>query len=124
MAEDVKSPGIEDSAVPLILRGVRNLVSQHNASLPFFDDVLEVGAPNGIIEHVLIGNLNGRPVGFACVYGAPMAAEIVHFFGVLETKAVIQTDRVISLTKSAPGNSRTYRRVRTAAGRQMYHIRG
>jgi uridine phosphorylase len=50
-----------------------------------------VGAPNGIIEHVLIGNLAGRPVAFACVYGSPMASEIVHIFGSLGTRAVIQT---------------------------------
>jgi len=57
----------------------------------FFTDVLDVGTPNGIIEHVLIGNRAGRPVGFACVYGAPMASEIVHIFGTLGTRAVIQT---------------------------------
>jgi hypothetical protein len=32
-----------------------------------------------------------RLVGFACVYGAPMASEIVHIFGILGTRAVIQT---------------------------------
>jgi hypothetical protein len=75
----------------VILRGTRNLQSQYEKAGSFFTDVLDVGAPNGIIEHVLIGNLAGRPVGFACVYGAPMASEIVHIFGTLGTRAVIQT---------------------------------
>jgi hypothetical protein len=61
----------------LILRGTRNLQSQYEAARGFFTDILDVGAPNGIVEHVLIGNLAGRPIGFACVYGAAMASEIV-----------------------------------------------
>jgi hypothetical protein len=75
----------------LILRGTRNLQSQYDAARGFFTDVLDVGTPNGIIEHVFIGYLAGTPVGFACVYGAPMASEIVHIFGSLGTRAVIQT---------------------------------
>ena len=84
---------IPESRVPtaLILRGTRNLQSQYEATRGFFTDVLDVGAPNGIIEHVLIGNLPGRPIGFACVYGAPMASEVVHIFGALGTPALIQT---------------------------------
>jgi purine-nucleoside phosphorylase len=84
---------IPESRVPavLILRGTRNLRTQYQAVLPYFCDVLEVGAPNGIFEDVLIGNVRGLPVGFACVYGACMASEIVHVFGVLGTRAVIQT---------------------------------
>ena len=39
----------------LILRGTRNFRSRYNAMLPFFDDVHEVGTPNGILEDVLIG---------------------------------------------------------------------
>jgi uridine phosphorylase len=84
---------IPEARIPavLILRGTRNLQSQYEAARAFFTDVLDVGAPNGIIEHVLIGKLAGRPVAFACVYGAPMASEIVHIFGSLGTRAVIQT---------------------------------
>lgn len=84
---------IPASRIPsvLILRGTRNLQSQYEAALSLFSNVLEVGAPNGLIEHVFIGDLAGRPVGFACVYGAPMASEIVHIFGALGTRAVIQT---------------------------------
>lgn len=84
---------IPESRIPtvLILRGTRNLQSQYEAARGFFSDVLDVGSPNGIIECVLIGNLGDRPVGFACVYGAAMASEIVHIFGSLGTRAVIQT---------------------------------
>jgi uridine phosphorylase len=84
---------IPEARIPavLILRGTRNLQSQYEAARGFFTDVLDVGAPNGIVEHVFVGNLAGRPVGFACVYGAPMASEIVHIFGSLGTRAVIQT---------------------------------
>ncbi len=75
----------------LILRGTRNLRRQYQAALPLFTDVHEVGSPNGIFEDVLIGDVGGWPVGFACVYGATMASEITHVFGVLGTRAVIQT---------------------------------
>lgn len=75
----------------LVLRGTRNLRSQYQAVLPFFTDIHEVGSPNGIFEDLLIGDVGGFPVGFACVYGASMASEITHVFGVLGTRAVIQT---------------------------------
>ncbi len=74
----------------VILRGTRNFRSQYKAMLPHFENVLEVGTPNGILEDVLIGEVRGRPVGFACVYGSPMASEVVHLFGVLGTRAVLQ----------------------------------
>jgi purine-nucleoside phosphorylase len=84
---------LPESRIPkvLILRGTRNLRSQYQAMLPYFGDVLEVGSPNGIFEDVFIGDLRGWPVGFACVYGSSMASEITHVFGVLGTRAVIQT---------------------------------
>jgi len=92
-ADWLKMLKIPESRIPrvLILRGTRNFQSQYEGALPFFNNILEVGSPNGIIEHVFIGDLNGSHVGFACVYGAPMAAEVVHIFGVLGTRAVIQT---------------------------------
>jgi uridine phosphorylase len=92
-ADWMRMLNIPESRIPfvLILRGTRNLQSQYETTRSFFSNSLEVGAPNGIIEHVFIGDLQGRSVGFACVYGAPMTAEIVHIFGVLGTRAVIQT---------------------------------
>lgn len=74
----------------LILRGTRNFRCQYTAMLPYFENVLDVGTPNGIIEDVLIGEVHSQSVGFACVYGSPMASEVVHLFGVLGTRAVIQ----------------------------------
>ena len=83
---------LPNSRIPavLILRGTRNLQTKYRAMLPHFANVLEVGTPNGIIEDVLIGDVSGCPVGFACVYGGSMASEIVHIFGVLGTRLVIQ----------------------------------
>lgn len=85
--------GLQAEDVPgaLILRGTRNLQSQYDVARELFSNVRDLGAPNGLIEHVLIGEFRGRRIGFACVYGAAMASEIVHIFGVLGTRAVIQT---------------------------------
>jgi uridine phosphorylase len=77
--------------VALILRGTRNLKTQYGRHRRYFDNVLEVGTPNSVLEDVLIGDLDGRPVAYASVYGAPMASEVVHVFGVLGTPLVIQT---------------------------------
>jgi purine-nucleoside phosphorylase len=74
----------------VILRGTRNFHTQYNAMRSHFENVLEIGTPNGIIEDVLIGEVRGHDVGFACVYGGTMASEIVHIFGVLGSQAVIQ----------------------------------
>lgn len=84
--------GLPESRVPaaLIVRGTRNFRRQYAAMLPFFEHVTELGTPNGILEDVLVGDVRGVPVGFACVYGAAMASEVVHVFGVLGTRAVIQ----------------------------------
>jgi purine-nucleoside phosphorylase len=84
---------IPEARVPrvLVLRGTRNLRSQYEAVRPFLSNIMEVGSPNGIFEDVLIGDVAGHSVGFACVYGANMASEITHVFGVLGTRAVIQT---------------------------------
>ena len=59
--------------------------------MPHFEDVVHVGLPNGVFEDVLIGTARGIRVGYASVYGAPMASEITHLFGVLGTRLVIQT---------------------------------
>jgi hypothetical protein len=75
------------SRVPdvVILRGTRNFRCQYKAILPYFENILELGTPNGILEDVLIGEVRGQSVGFACVYGSPMASEVVHLFGILGT---------------------------------------
>jgi L-amino acid N-acyltransferase YncA/uridine phosphorylase len=88
-----KMLGLSDDQIPqaLMLRGTRNLRHQYDQHRTHFDDVIEVGLPNGLIEDVFIGRLSGHLVAYASVYGAPMASEIVHLFGVLGTSLVIQT---------------------------------
>jgi ribosomal protein S18 acetylase RimI-like enzyme/purine-nucleoside phosphorylase len=83
---------LPESRIPsvLIVRGTRNFRAKYRAMRPHFDNVLDLGTPNGILEDVLVGDVHGWPVAFACVYGASMASEVVHVFGVLGTRAVIQ----------------------------------
>lgn len=85
--------GLRLEQVPpvLILRGTRNLKARYEAFKGRCTDVVEVGSPNGLFEDVLIGRLNGDPVGFATVYGPAMASEIAHVFGRMGTQIVIQT---------------------------------
>jgi purine-nucleoside phosphorylase len=84
--------GIPEGRIPevLILWGTRNLKSRYSTMRPLFENVLEVGSPNGIIEDVLIGEVAGTVIAYGSVYGAPMASEITHIFGVLGTRLVIQ----------------------------------
>ncbi|HEV3342900.1 MAG TPA: hypothetical protein VG125_21180 [Pirellulales bacterium] len=85
--------GLSAEQVPqaLILRGTRNLKHHYHAYRAWFDDVAEIGPPNGIFEDVFIGRSRALRIGYASVYGAAMASEIVHLFGVLGTRLVIQT---------------------------------
>ena len=92
--DDWISPlNIPEERIPLALvrRGTRNLKSYYQEYWEYFTNHLEVGTPNGILEDVFIGNLNGNAIAYASVYGAPMASEVVHVFGVLGTRLVIQT---------------------------------
>ena len=84
---------IPEERIPLVLvlRGTRNLKSYYQEYWQYFTNHLEVGTPNGILEDVFIGDLNGNSIAYASVYGAPMASEVVHVFGVLGTRLVIQT---------------------------------
>ena len=84
---------IPEGRIPLalVLRGTRNLKTQYRFYRKYFTNILEIGTPNGILEDVFIGDLDGHQVGYASVYGAPMASEVVHVFGVLGTCLVIQT---------------------------------
>jgi len=85
--------GIPEDRIPqaLVLRGTRNLRHFYDFHRMFFEDVIEVQSPNAILEDIFMGRLNGRNVAYASVYGAPMASEVVHLFGVLGTRLVIQT---------------------------------
>ncbi len=61
----------------LLLRGTRNLKTQYARYKQMFSDVVEVGTPNGLVEDILIGTVDGVRVGYALVYGGPMASEVV-----------------------------------------------
>ncbi len=84
--------GIRETDTPraLLIWGTRNLKTRYATMRQRFGHVLEVGSPNGLVEDVLIGKLGETSVGYASVYGAPMASEIVHLFGVLGARLVIQ----------------------------------
>lgn len=74
----------------LVIRGTRAL-KRHCADMRrHFSNILDVRDPNVVIDDVFIGDLDGICVAYASVYGAPMASEIVHVFGVLGTPLVIQ----------------------------------
>ena len=85
--------GLSAEQVPqaLILRGTRNLKHHYQAYAAWFDDVTEVGSPNGAFEDVFIGQRDGLRIAYASVYGAAMASEITHVFGVLGARLVVQT---------------------------------
>jgi uridine phosphorylase len=85
--------GLTEDQIPqaLILRGTRNLKEQYKHHRQLFENVSDLTTPNGVLEDIFIGELEGRKVGYASVYGAPMACEVVHAFGALGTKLVVQT---------------------------------
>lgn len=85
--------GIPEERIPrvLLLRGTRNLKRQYEIYSQHFENVLAIGSPNGLIEDLLIGEIDGKPVAYASVYGAPMASEVTHLFGVLGARFVVQT---------------------------------
>lgn len=83
---------IPDERIPaaLIIRGTRAL-KRHCAEMrPYFSNILDICDPNVVIDDVFIGDLDRMCVAYASVYGAPMASEIVHVFGVLGTPLVLQ----------------------------------
>jgi uridine phosphorylase len=82
----------EDRVPPvLVLRGTRNLRTNYVRYAAHFDDVVELGSPNALFEDIFIGRYRGNNVGYASVYGGPMASEVTHVFGVLGTETVILT---------------------------------
>ena len=84
---------IPEDRIPkaLVLRGTRNLKTYYAKHSAYFEDIFEVGSPNGIFEDVLIGVYKNIKVGYGSVYGDAMASEITHLFGALGTPLVIQT---------------------------------
>jgi purine-nucleoside phosphorylase len=83
---------IPDDRIPaaLIIRGTWALRYHYTQMRQLFSNVLDIRDPNVVIDDVFIGDIDGVRVAYASVYGAPMASEIVHVFGVLGTRLVIQ----------------------------------
>jgi len=74
----------------LLVRGTRNLKHWYRHCQQHFTNILDIGTPNGVLDDLFVADLGPYPVAYASVYGAPMASEIVHVFGVLGTRLVIQ----------------------------------
>lgn len=81
----------EDDVPPvLLLYGTRNLKTRYAEGVARCSDVRPIDSPNSFFEDVFLGVLDGTPIAYASVYGAPMASEVTHLFGVLGTRAVVQ----------------------------------
>jgi len=74
----------------LLLRGTRSLRRQYERYRQYCTDVIDLGDENTVLDDLFVGNLEGVPVGYASVYGANMASEVTHVFGMLGTPLVIQ----------------------------------
>jgi len=83
---------LPERRVPLVLlvRGTRSLTHWYRAAQAHFTNVLELGTSNGILDDLFVADLGPHPIAYASVYGAPMASEVTHVFGVLGTRLVIQ----------------------------------
>jgi len=90
--EWMKMLGIPPDRIPqaVLLWGTRNLKLRCTSMRRRFSRVFEIGSPNGLLDDVFIGMLGDLCVGYASVYGAPMASEVAHLFGVLGARLAIQ----------------------------------
>jgi purine-nucleoside phosphorylase len=91
--EWLKMLEIPEDRVPevALLRGTRNLHRQRDIHAERFNDVVDIGSPNGLFEDIFLGRHKRLNIGYASVYGDSMASEMTHLFGVIGTKLVIQT---------------------------------
>lgn len=85
--------GLKTEEVPstLILRGTRQLKSRLQQYAQLLTDVRELTATNGIFDDIVLGRYNKKAIAVACIYGAPMASEVVHAFSVMGVKRIILT---------------------------------
>ena len=74
----------------LLVRGTRSLGHWHRRTQEHFTNVLELGTPNSILDDLFVADLGPHSVGYASVYGAAMACDVAHVFGVLGTRLVVQ----------------------------------
>lgn len=83
----LEAMGLAADDVPalLILEGTWWEDAAYETRLASLDDVRELAFPG-----LMWGRRNGRPVAYACAYGAPRAVEPVHALGAVGTRAVVQ----------------------------------
>ena len=74
----------------LLVRGTRSLKHWYRLTQEHFTNVLELGTPNSILDDLFVADLGSYPVAYASVYGAAMACDVAHVFGVLGTRLVVQ----------------------------------
>lgn len=109
----------------LVLRGTRSLDVHLDRHRALFDGVDEVRVPNGIIEHVMIGGVGERLVGYASVYGDAMASAVTHLFGALGTRLVIQTGCCGALVEGMrPGDLVAVTSAYCGEGAAQYYVPG
>lgn len=75
----------------LILHGTRSLRDAYASAFQRFQPVTEIKCACGLMQDLLLGKIGQYKIAYAPVYGAPMASEAVHVFGVLGTPLVIHT---------------------------------
>jgi len=74
----------------LLVRGTRSLGHWYRHTQEHFTNVLELGTPNSILDDLFVADLGPHSVAYASVYGAAMASDVAHVFGVLGTRLVVQ----------------------------------
>ena len=120
----LRLPG-ERTPEVLILRGTRNLGTYYDRYRSLFRNVLDIGTPNGILEHVFVADLDNIPIAYASVYGAPMASELVHVFGVLGSSLVVQTGTCGALADEiGPGDIFVAKEAYCGEGASQYYREG
>ena len=109
----------------LILRGTRNLGTYYDRYRSLFRNVLDIDTPNGVLEHVFVAELENIPIAYASVYGAPMASELVHVFGVLGSSLVVQTGNCGALADEiGPGDIFIAKEAYCGEGASQYYREG
>lgn len=91
--------GLEEPPRALLLRGTRNLRTAYGQYSRSLLDARELRLPNGLLEDTCTGMLGQNPVVYASVYGAPMAAELVHVAGMIGVPLVVHTGSFGALSR-------------------------
>lgn len=99
-----KTFGVDRDSVPLglFLYGTRYLQENVDFFSRYFENVVYLDKRHHFIKDAFIGLYKGKPMAFAAVYGAPMAAEVAHIFCRMGVKFVLQSGSCGSLSAKAP----------------------